>query len=514
LGIYNGDELECISCSCSITDDQRFYKCRGCSELFCENCFTEENELCDTCFELENQVNIHYWCVPRSQTKSLSKFIGVKTSNRNLSSKKTVSKVLSVSNDIEIIDMSYLGITKINLAEIGKCYELEKLSLRGNNLHEINFSTTDDGKFDIKNLKTIDLSDNHFSSIDLSLLPDCNLENLDLSRNELTKIDLEPLEHYKGLRTLDLSQNSIDVVDLDPLSELTLLQKLNLSYNSIQNIDFSPLSKKAWLESLLVYNNPLKGVLLTPLEECPSLKTFLVDKDVILIENFIHPDIIPSAIRDVMDVIYKENSTTLIEYFNQIIDKKRDFLLSQKNYEKSLEKKNRTQFNEIINNLKPLMDNLVYEKTITETIVDLEEEEKEIQKTTTETIVDLEEEKEIKIRLKEKIRHKKYKVDETILLELPFENFGNKEEEFNISIQSPFGNPHPDQVIRIRPKTVKIYETILGHADRSYPPSPILVIIRDRNGVYDHNYKLSIEIKKTMGQHITSVLTAIVKKFS
>ncbi|MFX1475490.1 MAG: hypothetical protein ACFFCO_08445 [Promethearchaeota archaeon] len=80
------------------------------------------------------------------------------------------------------------------------------------------------------------------TAIDLSPLTSCTrLRELHITSNWLEYIDLSPLQHCTNLELLSLSLNRLLEVDLSPLSHCQEFMWLNLERNWLQSVDLSPL---------------------------------------------------------------------------------------------------------------------------------------------------------------------------------------------------------------------------------------------------------------------------------
>ncbi len=88
----------------------------------------------------------------------------------------------------------------------------------------------------------IDLVMRAAQRVDLSNLHRCNnLEKLDLSHNMLEELDLSPLYGCASLEEINLENNHLTTLDLWPLRENTNLKFLDVSENRLHGLDLTPL---------------------------------------------------------------------------------------------------------------------------------------------------------------------------------------------------------------------------------------------------------------------------------
>ncbi len=120
---------------------------------------------------------------------------------------------------------------------------LEKLTINSSNLR----TPVDRRIFNLKNLHTLDLSDNHITELPLNIHMN-QLHTLILRANQLKSFpnDIK----CSGLKILDLSQNQFE--KFPPIIQnFTTLERLNLSSNKIKLL---PRQILRWLPQLQVFN--------------------------------------------------------------------------------------------------------------------------------------------------------------------------------------------------------------------------------------------------------------------
>jgi len=77
--------------------------------------------------------------------------------------------------------------------------------------------------------------------VDLSNLSRCsNLQKLDLSYNMLEELDLSPLAECKSLKEINLQSNHLTSINLWPLKDSLNLEFIDVSENRMQGIDLTP----------------------------------------------------------------------------------------------------------------------------------------------------------------------------------------------------------------------------------------------------------------------------------
>ena len=122
-------------------------------------------------------------------------------------------------------------------------FGLEVLDLRGNT-----FSTLPLGIRKLRQLKVLNLSNNSFEKSVLDAIADLNgLRELYLAKNKLKGALPKSISHLKDLQTLDVSNNKIDSLP-SALSECVNLQKLNVSKNKLRSLDTSTLPTNSLIE--------------------------------------------------------------------------------------------------------------------------------------------------------------------------------------------------------------------------------------------------------------------------
>lgn len=119
---------------------------------------------------------------------------------------------VEIAAQTRALDLSNRGLTSIPSDTFTKT-DLERLDLSGNRLSgapqaEIRH---------LKNLKTLDLSDNQLTGLPAELGQLSKLETLDVSNNKLTGLPLE-LGNLTRLRLLDVSGNSYSERDLEQIA--------------------------------------------------------------------------------------------------------------------------------------------------------------------------------------------------------------------------------------------------------------------------------------------------------
>jgi Leucine-rich repeat (LRR) protein len=123
-----------------------------------------------------------------------------------------LEKTARYDTDETTINLDLRDISEIDLLPIIWCENLESLSLRSNNLTEIDLSPIENSG---KNLKAIRLSHNQLQEIGLEPLRSCpNLEELTLSENQLKRVDLSPLFQCPNLNELKFDQEVALTADL------------------------------------------------------------------------------------------------------------------------------------------------------------------------------------------------------------------------------------------------------------------------------------------------------------
>ncbi|MHA1908684.1 MAG: leucine-rich repeat domain-containing protein [Candidatus Thorarchaeota archaeon] len=125
---------------------------------------------------------------------------------------------------------------------------------------------------------TIRLTNHGATSIDLSEVARMkDLQRIDIATNRLEQINLSPLADCKELKHLDISDNRIQHIDLAPLAECKHLVRLDLSHNELREIDISPLVNCTELEVIYMHENRISEVNATALLNCPRIAEFTLD---------------------------------------------------------------------------------------------------------------------------------------------------------------------------------------------------------------------------------------------
>ncbi|MFW9767255.1 MAG: leucine-rich repeat domain-containing protein [Candidatus Thorarchaeota archaeon] len=98
----------------------------------------------------------------------------------------------------------------------------------------------------------INLDVRDIAEIDLLPIIWCeNLESISIRSNNLTEIDLSPLEKVgRNVKAVRLSHNRIQEIDLEPLSSCPNLEEFSITENRLKRIDLSPLFQCPYLKEL------------------------------------------------------------------------------------------------------------------------------------------------------------------------------------------------------------------------------------------------------------------------
>ncbi len=179
-----------------------------------------------------------------------------------------------ITNQVKELNLSGLGVKRIDLAFVEKFPALEQLSLYDNMLEVVDLTPLQI----CKHLNVLSLNGNNFGDflVDLTPLEACpSLEYLNLA-GDITLASAEPnlsrikLARIPNLKTLDLGMNSLDTIDLSPLSSCPKLDTLDLSWNDLNLIEFNQIQTCKNLRSLNLSHNHLQVFL--PEAFFPSLK--------------------------------------------------------------------------------------------------------------------------------------------------------------------------------------------------------------------------------------------------
>lgn len=149
------------------------------------------------------------------------------------------------------------GLTEIDLLEVAKCQNLERLSAQQSTVT----SKALDAILAMPFLREVDFEDSNFNDEHAKIIARSNgIETLDLGGTRITKTGLKHICSMTQLRALDIWSNDIQADDLDLLSELTNLEYLSVggiddqtrftAQNTIPKLDKIPSLKRIWLDGI------------------------------------------------------------------------------------------------------------------------------------------------------------------------------------------------------------------------------------------------------------------------
>lgn len=191
-------------------------------------------------------------------------------------STSTGTTYIELEEDLNQIDLSKLGIIRIDLTQLDSFPELQKLNLTANKLQNIDLMALRK----CTNLRELILRKNNLQSIDLTpLRSGMKFNSLDFAYNPLRAIDLTPINSGTGLRELNLRNTQLQNINISPLGSCKLLNYLDLCENQLERIDLAPLRRTPLLKTLYLHENRIQSIDLTPLHLCTRLKSLTLSSN-------------------------------------------------------------------------------------------------------------------------------------------------------------------------------------------------------------------------------------------
>lgn len=189
-------------------------------------------------------------------------------------------------SDILVLNFSHNNISIVNQSSVGPfAARLKQLDLSANRivtfdcafekLTTLNLSNNRLDAFtsvNIRNLHSLDLSDNHFRQEDrLNLMFLSDLERVDLSCNELEGMSQRLFGNTTNLKVLDLSNNRLQQILKSNFFNLVNVERLLLAHNNVSDIENDTFAYLPNLQYLDLAYNDIDAASIRALQGIPDL---------------------------------------------------------------------------------------------------------------------------------------------------------------------------------------------------------------------------------------------------